>query len=564
MRKKLILAFIALSLGLTACSGGKESSDISENAGEATTEATEMADDKTEESSESENLTGGGADGTLPMGGTFIIPINSDSVENMTPIDAVGGDDEMIAFQPAYDPLFVQSNDGIRFYLAESIEPVTDDGMHFQMKLRDNLKWHDGEEITADDVIFTVNALLEPENNGSSNLVSYKGNDITVEKIDDKTVDIKLQEPYSAFTSMFGRVQLLPEHVFNGNTKIFDEGDAVFKGIGSGPFKLVEYKAGDSIVYERNEDYYRGKAPLDQVIIRVMPDRNAQEAALQTGEISMMRIADQPKLDAYKANDNFAIHSIPEGRLNYMTFNYQSPLMKNEDARKAIALALNVDEIIVGAYGSEELALPAKNFMSPENMYYNDEMTGYEQNIEEAKKLAESSGITERPLNYIYNQQRPNMAETAQIVQQQLAQIGVEVNLEGLDSAGFFPKLFAAWITGETVEDTSWDLATNGFDQMNADPATVIMEYVGPNAGNGFYSSEKTVKLWDEASKETDLEKREDLFKQLQVSIKDDYSMYPMANTNYVMVSQKGFEGLDSVSRVPVFEDYLQIYFEEK
>lgn len=551
--KKLLVLLMVLSISLTLFACGNSSTETT----------TEVADKDDKSTHTSEVTTGGGVDESLPMGGTFIIPINSDSVENMTPIDAVGGDDEMVAFQPCYDPLFVQGNDGIRFYLAESIDPTVDDGVHYQLKLRDNLKWHDGEAITADDVIFTVNALLEPTNNGSNNLVSYLGKDITVEKIDDLTVDITLQEPYSAFTSMFGRVQLIPEHVFNGNIKVMEEKEALFAGIGSGPFKLVEYKAGESIVYERNDDYYRGKAPLDQVIIRVMSDRTAQEAALQTGELSMIRVAEQPKLDAYKANGSFTVHSIPEGRLNYMTFNYQSPLMKDEKARKAISLALNIDEIIVGAYGSEELALPAKNFMSPENLYYNHEMKGYEQNIEEAKKLAEESGLTARPINYIYNQQRPNMAETAQIVQQQLATIGVEVNLQGLDSPGFFPKLFAAWITGKTVEDTSWDLATNGFDQMNADPATVIFEYVGPNAGNGFYSSEETVKLWNDASREVDLGKREELFKELQVSISDDYSMYPMANTNYVMVSPAGFKGLDSISKVPVFEDYLQIYFEQ-
>lgn len=496
-------------------------------------------------------------------GGTFIIPINSDSVKNMTPINTLGSDDQMIAFQPCFDPLFVQSNEGIRYYLAKSIEQINDEGTKFKMTLQDDAVWHDGEPITSDDVVFTVKALLEPSNNGSTNLVSYMGNDVTVDKIDDKTVEISLVEPYSAFTSMFGRIQLIPKHIFKGNTKIFEEGDAVNKGIGSGPFKLVEYNSGESIVYERNDNYYRGKAHLDKVIIKVMPDLNAQEAALQSGEISVMRVADQAKLDAYKANDNFSISSIPEGRLNYMTFNYQSPIMKNEKAREAICKALNIDEIIVGAYGSKELALPAKNYMSPENLYYNHDMTGYEQNIEEAKKLAKESGLVDKPLNYIYNQQRPNMAETAQIVQQQLAQIGVEVKLQGLDSAAFFPKLFAAWITGKTVEDTSWDLATNGFDQMNSDPATVIMEYVGPNAGNGFYSSEKTVELWNKASKAVDLKERESLFKELQQSIKDDYSMYPMANTNYVMVAQKGFHGLDSVSRVPVFEDYLQIYFEQ-
>ena len=67
----------------------------------------------------------------------------------------------------------------------------------------------------------------------------------------------------------------------------------------------------------------------------------------------------------------------------------------------------------------------------------------------------------------------------AQTKKQQLKEIGVEVEIEGMDGSAFFPHLFAAWITGETVEDTSWDLASNGMDQMNADPATKMTGYKG-------------------------------------------------------------------------------------
>ena len=97
---------------------------------------------------------------------------------------------------------------------------------------------------------------------------------------------------------------------FGGETTIKDDTENLNKAVGSGPFKLKEYKEGDSIVYERYDDYYRGKASLDQVVIKLMPDESAQEAALQSGEISMMRITNQTKLDKYSADDNYTVYNL--------------------------------------------------------------------------------------------------------------------------------------------------------------------------------------------------------------------------------------------------------------
>lgn len=498
-------------------------------------------------------------------GGTFIVPINSNSLTSLTPYSIYGSDDGQMAAEPCYDSLFIVSSTGTRWYLAESMEPTSDDGCHWEMKLKDGLTWHDGEAITADDIVWTVKMLQNKDNAGKvSQYVEYDGKGIEVEKVDDLTVSITLQQPYSAFESEFGRIKPLPEHVFGGETYIKEMTDALNLCIGSGPFKFKEYIEGEAIIYERYDDYYGGKAKLDQVIIKMMPDLSAQEAALQTGEISMMRVTSQAKLDKYKADDNYTVYSIPEGRLNYMAFNYQCDIWKNPDARKAVCLALNVDEIILGGYGSEELALPAKNFCSPENFYYNNEMEGYQQNIEEAKRLAEESGLTDITLNYIYFTARPNMKETAQIVQQQLKQIGVEVNVQGLSAAGeFFGHLFAAWRGGKTTEDTSWHLATNGMDSLNADPATKMSSWKSPLIQNGMYMSDETIELWEKASQAIDVAEREKLYKELQVQFNEDYSIYPMANTNYVMVARKEFKGLDALEKYPVFEDYTKIYVEE-
>ena len=122
--------------------------------------------------------------------------------------------------------------------------------------------------------------------------------------------------------------------------------------------------------------------------------------------------------------------------------------------------------------------------------------------------------------------------------------------------------MFAAWITGETVEDTSWDLASNGMDQMNADPATKMTGWQGELVENGFYVSPETKTFWKEASQSLDLKERETKYKDLQEQMNEDYAMYPMANTNYVIVARKEFKGLDEIKRVPIFEDYLKITME--
>lgn len=497
-------------------------------------------------------------------GGTFIVPINATSITSLTPYSIYGSDDGQMAAAPCFDPLYILSKDETRWYLAESMEPTSDDGCHYELKLREGIKWHDGEDLTADDVVYTVNMLADPANGGAPNeAVCYDGNVVKAEKVDDLTVVFTLVQPFSAFESEIGRIRIIPEHVFGGETCVKDMTDELAMCVGSGPFKFVEYTEGDSIVYERNDDYYREPAKLEKVIIKLMPDLSAQEAALQSGEISMMRVTSQTKLDKYKTDDNYTVYTIPEGRLNYMTFNYQCDIWKNEDARKAVCLALNVDEIVTGAYGSEELAVPAKNFCSPQNLYFNDEMTGYEQNIEEAKRLAEESGLTDITLKYMYFTQRPNMKETAQIVQQQLKEIGVNVEIQGYDNGEFFMHLFAAWLTGETVEDTSWDLATNGMDSLNSDPGTKMTSWKGELTQNGFYMSEESIELWEKASTTLDLTEREELYKELQVSMSDDYSLYPMANTNYVIVTRKEFTGLDTVLNYPIFEDYTVISMEQ-
>ena len=126
-------------------------------------------------------------------------PINSDSVTWINPFNSYGSDDQLIAFSPCFDPLFIVNKDETRWYLAESLEPTAEDGCHYQIKLKEGLTWHDGEPITVDDVIFSIKAIQEPSNSADASNVKYDGNNLQAEKVDDLTVNLTLVAPYSAF-----------------------------------------------------------------------------------------------------------------------------------------------------------------------------------------------------------------------------------------------------------------------------------------------------------------------------------------------------------------------------
>ena len=141
MKKRLVavLLTLAMSVSLLACGGGN---------------------DKTEETSKTETET------EEAGGGTFVVPINATSITSLTPYSIYGSDDGQMAAAPCFDPLYIVTKDETRWYLAESIEPTADDGCHYELKLKDGVKWHDGEDFNADDVVYTINMLLDPSNGG--------------------------------------------------------------------------------------------------------------------------------------------------------------------------------------------------------------------------------------------------------------------------------------------------------------------------------------------------------------------------------------------------------------
>ena len=486
--------------------------------------------------------------------GTFYVALNymPTSLEPNT-----ASDDQTSLVRPIFEPLFVETKDGIEYYLADKVD-ISEDGKTYTIHLNEKANWSDGEPVTVDDILFTME-YAGRNSGGKSSYTTINRQDIVYTKKDDKTLEAVLPEPYATYTSAIGRMMIYPSHAFdNDYTKV--EGSGYFNSTDiatSGAYTVSEIND-DSIVYEARDDYYRGTPSVKKVVMKTIGSGSTKQVAFENGEISYMRITTPEELKKYEGDDNYNISSFSEARLNYLQINPYGPAKDKltEDARKAIFLAINADEIIDTAYGSDELATVANSLLTPDQSLYNKDCKGYEQDLEEAKKLAKSSGIEGTTLKYVYNADRPNMEEVATVLQQQLAEIGVTLDVEGLDSNAFFQRFFA--IMFQSGEEDQWDLGTNGWDSERGSSLGQAYSYIN-SSSKAWGFSDEAGQLAAKVNAAADKDEAQQLANDLQDLTLSEYWEYPLTYTNYVMVSQKNVTGLDAVPVVQEFVDYLKI-----
>ncbi len=179
---------------------------------------------------------------------------------------------------------------------------------------------------------------------------------------------------------------------------------------------------GESIVFEKNTDYFGGEPKADSIALKIIPNEASQEAALNNGEISLMKTSAEGYEKA-KSNSNLQTYTYSEERLNYIVFNQNISNMANKEVRQALSYALNRNEMIESAYGKEG-SVPAKSILVPEADFYTEEgVEGYDQDTNKAKDLLDKSGIKIDKLKIGYNTGRFGHKNYALVAQQELKKL---------------------------------------------------------------------------------------------------------------------------------------------
>lgn len=492
--------------------------------------------------------------GTPKNGGSIVIAVQDDP-KVLNPIYA--SDRVTLTIDQAlYAPLYSINNGKTTYVLAESLTP-SEDHKKYTLKLREGLTWHDGQPLTADDVIFTMDSILdEKQHSFFRGSFVYDGKPLTMKKIDDRTVEFDLPTVSAAFEGMLVQIFPIPKHIFEGEADL-EKSAKNATPVGSGPFKFKEYRPGEYVTLERFDKYFNGASKLDSVTYRVAKDANVANLALQNGEIQM-RMVDTQDYNTLKNTGNFNMLTYLEGRLSYMVFNLNIDVMQKKEVRQAIAYALNKEEMITAGYTSTEFAEAAPSIFTPDTLYQSSDVEKYDYNLDKAKQLLQQAGVSNLKLRLAYANSNKAQTNMALYVQQKLKEIGIEVQLLPLDITAYGNKTL-------DKNNKEFELSFGGYI-MGAEPDAYRSLYMSDEAYNySHYKNADFDKLWNEAAVETDTTKRGELYKQIQQTVANEMTVFPIAYTKAVVALDKRYGGVEEAVTKPVvmFDDYSKLYLTE-
>lgn len=347
-----------------------------------------------------------------------------------------------------YNTLFqIDENGKIAPELAESYEYITP--TELVIKLKKGVKFHNGDELKASDVIFSLNRMVEkPATKVMLDVIE------SVESINDYEVKIKLKEPSAPllYTLSYPLTAIL-------NEKYTEEknGNIATDAMGTGAFKYKNWGDGEKIQLVANKEYFGDKAKIDELIFRAIPENTSRLAALETGEIDIATIAPIDVQTVEGSSDLYAV-SFPTTSTEYLTLNTAREPFNNKDYRKALNYAIDKQSIVDAVYLGK--ASVANTIVNP-TVFGSDQKVGkIDYNPEVAKELLEKSGVKNKIIKIMSND-NPVRLQAAQIIQANLKEVGINAEIETVEwgtylqmtAQGDFDVFIGGWVAGTSDSD---------------------------------------------------------------------------------------------------------------
>src|SRR5690625_1345612 len=438
--KNLLLLFALLGLlVLVACGGGADEASTSND------ESTETETEKTEEteSDEQEEATSGGE---LKIAMDAAPP----TLDQPSSTAVAARDTSRLIFETLYT---TNSKHEAVPMLAEGVE--TDDNQTFVFKLREGIMFHNGEEMTADDVVASMERWLE-----LSTITGNIFNDAIWEAEDDYTVVLELAEPSSltldTMASAKQAAAIMPKEIVDSASA-----DGVDEYIGTGPYKFEEWVQDQYILFTKYDDYSpldeeadglggKKEALVDEIYFYLVPDTSTRVAGLQTGEYDFAYGISYDNYDQFVDDPNFEVILTPSAN-EIIGFNQVEGIATDFKIREAVNTAVDNDEIMMAAFPNEDFYWLDSGYMDMhiENWASTEGSEYYNQNdLEKAKELLEESGYDDEEFKILTTRDYDHHYNVGVVLHEQLTQIGMNAELVVVD----WPTLlelreedFSAW-----------------------------------------------------------------------------------------------------------------------
>lgn len=351
-----------------------------------------------------------------------------------------------------YEPLFdFNDNKELVGCLAESwkkLDPVT-----YEITLRKGVKFHNGDELTAEDAVFTLYRMTTP---AAAAVKAYGANiDASGLKVIDRyTFQIKSVTPMAGFLSYLNH----SSSYIMCKAVVEAAGDNYGKRpIGTGPFKFVEMLKGDHVSYERFEDYWGPKPRYKKLLLRTIPEATSRVIELETGNIDIAYALPNNDFKRLQDEGKVAVYNKPGLSITYMGFNTQTPPFDNPKVRKAITIAIDREGALDVVY--KGLGRVPTSPLLPSNNYFPENIP-VEYDPDKAEKMLEEAGIKNFEFT-IYTNENKQRKDYAEVIQAMLGDLGINVKIQVLEwgtfleqlKGGRLPVFMIGWASSNTNPD---------------------------------------------------------------------------------------------------------------
>jgi peptide/nickel transport system substrate-binding protein len=409
--------------------------------------------------------------------------------------------------------------------LAESWE-ISEDGLSYTFKLRRDVNWHTGAAFTAEDALFTYELLADPDLPSDSRL-GQLWRQVSCNAPDDFTLICELSAPFAPFLS-FTSIGLLPKHILEG-TPAATIHDSPFNQApaGTGPFRLAQLDQSKAIL-RANPTYYGERPAIDEIEFRFFPNPSTAAAALSRGEVQGLLLgpsASQEDFDLLTSSQGLRAYTTNRTAYTVLFLNNSQPPFDDKALREAVALSINIDDIISDLLGGR--AVRADSPMVPGTWAYNPQLEPRPHDLEAARELLEEAGweMTDDGVRQkdgkemrisLMTDQDPLRIAIAQMVANQLAEVGIQVAVTPQSSAD---------LVQEFLVPHQYQAAIFGWDPgPDPDPYPAWhSSQVEPDSTNlASYQNEDADRVIEEARQTTDLDKRQALYYTFQQMFFED------------------------------------------
>lgn len=399
--------------------------------------------------------------------------------------------------------------------LAESWT-MSDDGMYYIFNLRKGVKFHNGEEFKASDVVFTIDSAKK------SPYVEIWAEPIKdVEEIDEYTVKINLNYPYSPFLLSLSQIHMENEKA------VMEAGESYGQNpIGTGPYKFVKHETGQSVQLTRYDDYYKGPTSIKDVTYKVITDQNTTLIALQSGEVDISKNIPAISIQTIRQDANLSVHENDAISLFYIVLNTAAEPFNNIKVRQAVAHAVNKSS--VAQVATEGMAKIADSVINEMTFGFSSNVKAYPFDVEKAKALLAEAGYPngfELTIKTIDG----SFKKCAEVVQENLSKIGITAKIELGELNAFFQDTMSG----------NYQMAISGITiTQDLDSWQMVFESTG-GMNESKYNNSKVDELFQQGRELTDPEQRLEKYEEMLTILNAEVPIIPLFFPTITYVANK-------------------------